>query len=97
MSTQILNTKIGLARAKKFYEWFDAFRLMKYLHYSRINGNEDLALLTACHQYSELTNSEIHGDELSYLQMMRRIDRSSDYNNQWRAGFISKLSKISAS
>ncbi len=97
MATQILNTKVGWARAKKFYEWFDAFRLMKYLHYSRTKGMDDIDLLTACQHYSKLSNSEILSDNLSYLEMMRKLDLTADYYNQWRAGFISKLSKISAS
>ena len=83
-----------LGRIKAFYAWFDAFKLMKYLHFIRDKGIDDVDLHTAIDDLFEILEIEKSADPLSQL---RKLDTSKDYYPQWRAAFISRLSNTTAS
>ena len=85
-----------IKRVKNFYAWFDAFQLMKYLHYMRadypdIAITEGLDFLFATKGISR--SPSLKED----LVLLRKIDLATDYHTQWRAGLISRLSSTNAS
>ncbi len=93
------NTKPGLIRIKKFYNWFDAFRLFKYLHYARDNSRPNLPIedcLEGMYQLIEQLRYLAEDSESKLYFSLKKIleyDLAADYNNQWRAALISRLSK----
>lgn len=104
----IKNSKPGIARVKKFYNWFDAFRLFKYLHYARDNGRPDLSIDICLGRFFELAAWKDVPKLDSYLDIaskegdryleeclakMLAHDLGEDYNTQWRAALISRLSR----
>lgn len=91
------NTKTIENRRNRFYQWFDAFRLMKYLHHMRDNGYEDLDILTCLAELTNLIAIEKHMTLKGYLEALRNYDRKIDYWHQCKADRISKASKTSAS
>jgi len=93
----VKTAKVGEARVKKFFEWFDAFRLFKYLHYMRDNGLDDIPLIEACGTLYQYLGKQPLSDETKYLLDLRAIDKRTSYRNQWRAAFIARLSKTTAS
>lgn len=67
---------------KRFFQWFNAFSFMKYMHYMRDNHFPDITLIEAGKSlaekspvYFELTNCE---NEKDMLVFMRKIDRNSE-------------------
>jgi hypothetical protein len=82
---------------KRFFQWFDAFQLMKYLHYMRDKGLADLPILD-CTAYLFDKMPMPHSDQIQEnLNKLRDFDLKNNYSAQWRAGLISKLERISAS
>lgn len=90
-------TKAGNSRYKRFFQWFDAFLLMKYLHFARENGRPDQRLSSCVNMlFSELDLKYI-GNMKEDLITIRSYDYQSNYDNQWRADLISRLSRMAAS
>ena len=87
--------KIG--RVKKLYAWFDAFKLMKYLHFMRDSGYPNLSISKCLKYYQHVRNISDFETEQQQLEFLRKEYRNIDYNNQWRADLISRLSSTSAS
>ena len=71
-----LHVSNKMAFRKRFFRWFDAFRLMKYLHYCRDNGLEDIPideavkLLFNCFGLKEKVNLE------EALMILRDFDKA---------------------
>lgn len=64
---------------KSFFQWFDGFMLMKYLHFIREGGLDDIEVYMAIDLSAEeigLTRCE---DLLGYLLQLRQKDKISDY------------------
>ena len=68
----LANTSSKTAFTKRFYQWFDAFRLMKYLHFMRDIHFQDLDLMIAVEEFLKLSGSEFKAtnalDALVYFQ-----------------------------
>lgn len=90
-------TSDNLGRIKKFYAWFDAFKLMKYLHYMRDAGYSNLSISECINYFMQAKNIPHLDTKQKQLGYLRNEYQNGDYNNQWRAGLISRLSKTSAS
>jgi len=75
----IENTDNQLVRYKSFFGWFNAFRLMKCLHYMRDHGYHDEPI-DICSRYLfkrlNLPHSELRKDNLVTI---REYDRNCDY------------------
>ncbi len=97
MDENILSSAPGLTRVKKFFEWFDAFRLFKLLHYLRDHSFPNENLETCCSELFRLNNWNVETSRKDYLLALRERDKQSSYYHQWSAAFISKLSSTSAS
>jgi len=74
------NTSTQYQFTKRFFQWFNAFSFMKYMHYMRDNGFPDVALMDAGKSlaekspvYFELISCEAEKDMLIVL---RNIDRN---------------------
>lgn len=60
---------------KRFYQWFDAFLLMKYLHFLRDNYFEDLSLLEAVNAFEIIKDSgRIFNSSLEALEYYQQLD-----------------------
>ncbi|NNF20970.1 MAG: hypothetical protein HKN67_03435 [Saprospiraceae bacterium] len=65
---------------KRFFQWFDAFMLMKYLHFLRDKSFHDLTI-TACVQYLFDKLELKFKDEIYYLlDQLRQHDLKTKYN-----------------
>lgn len=64
---------------KSFFQWFDAFLLMKYLHYAREHGLPDLIVNQAISIASDLLSLPSKGSNLEYLEILRERDNKSSY------------------
>ncbi|MBT8189504.1 MAG: hypothetical protein KJO29_03655 [Bacteroidia bacterium] len=65
---------------KRFFQWFDAFMLMKYLHFLRDKSFHDLTI-TACVQYLFDKLELKFKDEISYLlDQLRQHDLKNEYH-----------------
>ena len=82
---------------KRFFNWFDAFMLMKYLHYMRDHGYSDILIDDALDYLFTAIQLDKTSSRENDLRRLRAYDLKMDYENQWRAALISKLSKITAS
>jgi len=70
------HTKGFEAFCKRFYQYFDAFTLMKYLHFVRDMELPDVALEFALPSYFEKIGKEYLGVNESSLEVLRRYDGS---------------------
>jgi len=83
---------------KSFFRWFDAFTLMKYLHFMREKKSyADISINEAIIFLFEALGLKIHEKSKENLKTLRTFDLKTDYENQWRAALISSDSNISAS
>ncbi len=71
------NTNSYKSFKKRFFQWFDAFMLMKYLHYARDNSFPDIPI-DECLSYlfGEL-ELEFSGDLYDSLQKLRYLDKNN--------------------
>ena len=65
---------------KSFFQWFDAFSLMKYLHYMRDHGYPDIPISRICQEALQYLSIEHHNNIRNYLNSLRQIDRNSLYS-----------------
>ena len=93
----IRSTSSTEGRLKKFYAWFDAFKLFKYLHYARDNGRPDIALKKCIKVLADKMGTKLSSDKRAALDQLRQIDRDSNFSHQWRADLMARLSSTSAS
>ena len=84
-------------RIKNFYNWFDAFLLMKCLHHLRDSGHENVPVQSAVKYLFSQLNLGLGCSLYETLIILKNHQLLQDYHNQWRAGLNSKLSKASAS
>ena len=79
---------------KQFYQWFDAFQLMKYLHFMRDQGIKDLSINKCVQHLFNILSLEYKESMKENLLAIREYDLSTDYYNQWRAGRKAKSDRI---
>ena len=76
------NSASAAAFRKRFWRWFNMFRILKFLHYARDNGYPDMEVSDAARQLliaagSHFTDKmEIPGDLPGLLDIYRQIDRA---------------------
>lgn len=73
-----LNTTNFESFTKRFYQYFDAFKLMKCLHYLRDIGFHDSSLEEALPHYFDDINLEFKGVSIASLQALRQFDKSGN-------------------
>jgi glycosyltransferase involved in cell wall biosynthesis len=59
------NTATLEAFVRRFYRWFNAFLLMKYLHYARGHGYPDIPVKEACITLFDLSHGEWDGERVA--------------------------------
>ncbi len=69
------NTKNFDAFKKRFFQYFDSFQLMKYLHFMRDNKYEDVSINEALIYYFDKINVEINSDLKENLLILRKFDK----------------------
>lgn len=66
---------------KSFFQWFDAFMLMKYLHYMRDQHIDNVPVVNAALDYLHLIQHDIIDDSSeTLLDVFRTIDVNTEYN-----------------
>jgi hypothetical protein len=70
------NTQTMDAFIKRFYQWFNAFRLMKYLHFSRDNFYENVSVIEGARYLADMLNikMEANANTENYLTAFRVWD-----------------------
>ena len=89
ISQLIKSTKSSMIRIMRFFAWFDAFKLMKYLHYTRDRNRPDISIDKCLEAWSELSKVKLGTNRMQTLEIVRKYDRLSDYRKEWR-GYIIK-------
>jgi len=56
---------------KRFFRWFNVFMVMKFFHYLRDEGEEDVPVAEACELLFREMDLDIHPDSISLLQTLR--------------------------
>lgn len=74
------NSSSQKAFVKRFYRWFNAFRLMKYLHFSRDNFHANLPISVAAHSALNSRNVSIQGGD-DVVQLVLSY-RKLEYGNE---------------
>ena len=59
---------------KHFYQWFDGFKVMKFLHYSRESGNADVPVVAAAEEIRQWLGG---GHQEDLLEWYRNHDRNA--------------------
>lgn len=59
---------------KLFYNWFTAFKVLKYVHFARDNFYENTPIFSAANQLLELLNGEVELNNKELLAKYRRLD-----------------------
>lgn len=96
--TRLVNSSGDPAtRIKNYYNWFDAFLLMKGLHFLRDNAYPNVSIEVAVAEVLGMLSKASEPDMYKALIILKEHDLRQSYTAQWRAGFSSKLSKASAS
>ena len=70
------NAKSVVTFEKAFYQWFDAFKLMKYLHFMRDHGYEDQPVLDEANKLLKLLQQECphtSGDLLNHYRKLQKV------------------------
>jgi hypothetical protein len=63
-----------------WYQYFDGFRVLKYLHYARDNFHEDLSVITQVEMLASLSwknDSLVEKQPLDWLKYYRKRDKAS--------------------
>jgi len=71
------NTASATSFEKRFYRWFNAFRLMKYVHYARDNFFPDVEIDVAAEWLFEQLKIDPVGDLESRLIQLRKFDKKT--------------------
>ena len=71
-----------MAFIKRFYQWFNAFKLMKYCHFCRDQGMADVNVLVAFFQLNKnmnyvLSEKEVNESKTALL-IMRKFEKKSE-------------------
>ncbi len=61
---------------KRFYNWFNAFRALKFVHFARDNYYPDIQLVQACDALGAEIGLNKKKSNLNYLNELRAFDRS---------------------
>lgn len=67
----------------KFFSWFNAFRLFKYLHFAREKGNPDLPVLQCVNGLFNKLGIQEASNELDALTTLRNLDANTKYKVQY--------------
>ena len=70
------NTTSKSSFTKRFYQWFDAFLLMKYLHFMRENGYPDTDLQECVSFLFNTLKLEFSYDPVINLNKLRELDKN---------------------
>jgi hypothetical protein len=62
---------------KRFFHWFDAFRLIKYLHFMRDNQNPNVPISKAVEVLFSLKKMHLPENKEKQLQALRAMDREA--------------------
>jgi len=81
LKEMVNNVNDFYAFKKRFFNWFDAFTLMKYLHFVRDLGYEDLPLDIACDYLFDRLNLKSTKSNIEKLKILRKFDLESQYRN----------------
>jgi hypothetical protein len=65
---------------KSFFQWFDAFMLMKYLHHMRDHGYKDIPISSIGQEAFPYLAIENHKNLGNYLNSLRQIERNFLYS-----------------
>ncbi len=71
------NTTNLKAFRNRFFRWFNAFQLMKFMHYSRDNYYKNISVQEASKWLFKTLDLETHKDNLSYLKTLRLKQKNS--------------------
>jgi hypothetical protein len=63
------------AFTQRFFQWFDAFQVIKFLHYLRDCGNCDQDAGTACRAFLQDHGCDIPMEAYDQLEILRQIDK----------------------
>lgn len=70
----IENTTDKASFLKRFYQWFDAFQLMKYVHFMRDHFYENIPILEAVNDFFEMSNRPKSKDIHTALVRLQKLD-----------------------
>ena len=70
----IKNSPTQMHFAKSFYNWFNAFRVLKYMHFARDNYYPDVLVTQAANDFLKLTNHKEKESLKALLLTFREID-----------------------
>jgi hypothetical protein len=76
------HTSDAVAFKKRFFQWLDAYSLMKYLHWYRVHVKADIPITTAAKHHLKLSgysDSPDHPEDL--LNLYRQLDRSTTFED----------------
>jgi len=74
------NSKSTDTFEKAFYQWFDAFKLMKFLHFMRDRGYEDQPVVAEASKLLNIFDQEYDNKSGQLLNQYREMQRAIDYN-----------------
>lgn len=74
------NTKSPGMFKKRFYAWFDAFKMMKYMHFCRDNYFPDITVSEAVNHLVEKLKMEHGKSKREYLDLLRHKDLEGEFN-----------------
>jgi hypothetical protein len=71
------NTSSGEAFRKRFYDWFNMFRVVKYLNFTHQELFTKVSANEACHEFIKLAWSvDFKGNEIEMIRYLREKERS---------------------
>jgi hypothetical protein len=76
------NSDNQVIRYKSFFMWFNAFQLMKCLHYMRDNGFSDQPIDSCTERLFEHLNLKFTDNRIDNLLRIREIDRHSSFDKR---------------
>ncbi len=74
------NSKSTDTFEKAFYQWFDAFKLMKFLHFMRDRGYVDQPVVAEASKLLNIFDQEYDNTSGQLLNQYREMQRAVDYN-----------------
>jgi hypothetical protein len=70
------------AFTKRFYKWFNAFRIVKFINNEARNANPDIPVRLAAHTILSTMGYSIRSeDTLKLLTVFRKLDRQASYSS----------------
>ena len=69
------NSKTAIHFSEIFFKWFNAFKVLKYMHFSRDNYYGDISVSEAANELLVLINEEKQISTLNLLKKFRKLDK----------------------